>query len=184
MSDRDCLMQELLDHHLIRKTLAHYCNALDRADEIRLADVYSDEGIDDHGLFNGRGKDFAHFITAGMTKHDGSHHMLGQSLITVTGDIAGAETYFLAVIRQSGTCESAVEMVHQLGGRYIDTLGRQEGESWRISKRVAVRDWSISLPVEQDISAQSGMREARMNRPAPCFEVLNIAHSGTPDHNG
>jgi hypothetical protein len=181
MEYRDPALQELLDHHAIRKTLIAYCNSLDRADELRLADTYTAGSLDDHGIFTGSGSEFAHFITTGMARHGGSSHMLGQSMITASGETAGAETYFLAVIRQPAVGEPPLDMIHQLGGRYIDRLVREVDGEWRIQKRVVVRDWSISLPVELDLSAGAGMKLGRMNKHDPCFEVLAIDHSGVPD---
>ena len=46
----DSRLQEMLDHYEIRKTLALYCHACDRADEAMMAGVYTGEdSFDDHG---------------------------------------------------------------------------------------------------------------------------------------
>jgi hypothetical protein len=102
--------------------------------------------------------------------------MLGQSLINVTGDEAGAETYFLAVSRD--TRPDGVEMCNQLGGRFVDKLQREDGR-WLIKHRIVVRDWSISVPIEQDWVADIGLRDGERSNADPSCTVLGLAHTGT-----
>jgi hypothetical protein len=168
--------QEIIDHHLIRQVLAEYCNACDRCDQIRMAAVYAADGWDDHGPRGGKGSDFAKTITEEMIEIDSLSHLLGQSIIKVDGDQAGAETYFLAVMRVDAAEGGPV--IHQLGGRFVDKLVR-EGEAWKISHRIAIRDWSITLPVLQDYVAAQGLQPGRGTND-PCFAALGIAHSGVP----
>ena len=42
-------LQELWDHHAIRKLLATYCHGCDRADEVLMASTYVRDSWDDHG---------------------------------------------------------------------------------------------------------------------------------------
>lgn len=175
----DPRLQEIIDHHEIRKLLAEYCNACDRCDQPRMAAVYCDDSWDDHGRdHSGRGVDFAASIMSGMRHNNSCSHLLGQSIVTIDGDSAGAETYFLAVIRSGGDGET--EMLHQLGGRYVDRLER-EGGAWKIRHRTAVRDWSITLPMEQDWIGTQGLKEGRRTNGDLCFAALGFAHSGVPD---
>ena len=55
-------LQEIIDHHEIRKLLAVYCHGCDRGDEHRMASVYLDNGWDDHGTYKGPGKGFAKYV--------------------------------------------------------------------------------------------------------------------------
>ena len=174
MSD---IMQEIIDHHEIRKLLSAYCAACDRCDQPAMAAVYADESWDDHGPRSGRGADFAKVITDEMRHVNSLSHLLGQSTISVRGDEAGAETYFLAVMRVDA--ESGGEMINQLGGRFIDTLVR-EADGWKISRRVAVRDWSITLPMTQDYIGTQGLKPGGYADDLRYGE-LGIAHSGVPD---
>lgn len=173
----DELIQEVVDHHQIRKVLAEYCNACDRCDEPRMAGVYCADSWDDHGLLSGRGVDFARAIMDGMRAFNSCSHLLGQSTITVDGDTAGAETYFLAVLRSDG--EDGVEQLDQLGGRFVDELVRADG-GWAIRRRTAIRDWSITLPIVADSIAKHGLTDGRRDGEDRSFAVLGLRHSGVP----
>ena len=169
-------LQEMLDHYEITKTLKEYCFACDRCDEVRMADVYLEDSWDDHGDFAGPGRDFAKLMTEeilGTT--DSLSHMLGQSQIKVDGDQAGAETYFLAVFRNVNA--DGTPTCHQLGGRFVDKLRREDGR-WRIWHRTAVRDWSVSLPVEADYVAARGLKEGHRSMDDPAFAALGLVHAG------
>jgi len=168
-------LQELLDHHEIKKTLSEYCHGCDRCDEARMGSVYLDDSWDDHGAIQARGPEFARVMTAQVLRKTNSlSHLLGQSQIKVNGDEAGAETYFLAVSRS--TREDGVEMCNQLGGRYVDTLQRENGR-WRIKHRCVVRDWSISMPIEHDWTIDAGLKEGTRSNADPSFAALGIVHS-------
>jgi hypothetical protein len=97
----DPRVQEMLDHHEIRKLLATYCHACDRADEALMADTYAAQGsFDDHGLVRAPGPEYARQMTALILgRTEAVSHILGQSLIKVDGDSAVAETFFLGLMR-------------------------------------------------------------------------------------
>jgi len=59
----DARIQEMLDHHEIRKTLAEYCHGCDRADEPHMGSVYASDSWDDHGDVKASGDDFARIMT-------------------------------------------------------------------------------------------------------------------------
>jgi hypothetical protein len=167
----------MLDHYEITKTLNEYCHGCDRCDEQRMGSVYLEDSWDDHGVRRATGPQFVlMMIPEILTTTKTLSHMLGQSLIDVRGDEAGAETYFFAVSRS--TREDGVEMCNQLGGRFVDTLKRENGR-WRIKNRCVVRDWAISLPIEQDWTAESGLKEGARSNADPAFAALGRIHSGT-----
>jgi hypothetical protein len=172
----DPRLQEMLDHYEIRKTLSEYCQGCDRCDEPRMGSVYAEDSFDDHGNFRAPGQEYVRLMTAEVLATTTSlAHLLGQSLIRVDGDEAGAETYFLAVLRTPR--EGGGETCHQLGGRFVDRLSRTDGV-WRIKHRTVVRDWSISLPVEQDWVAENGLRDGARSDDDPAFAALRRAHGG------
>jgi hypothetical protein len=173
----DPRLQEMLDHYEITRTLSEYCQACDRCDEPRMAGVYLKDSWDDHGIVKAPGPEFARLMTARILAETSSlFHMLGQSMIRISGDEAGAETYFLAVSR--ATREDGVEMCNQLGGRFVDRLRREDGR-WLIQHRCVVRDWAISLPVEQDWTAEAGLAPGARSNADPCFAALGIVHTAT-----
>ena len=152
-------LQELLDHHDIRQLLATYCHGCDRADEVEMASVYLEDSWDDHGKRKMPGRRFSiETVDETIATTSVCSHQLGQSLIKVDGDTAGAETYFIATVLYPDRGEG--EILNQLGGRYVDTMHREAGE-WRIKQRLCVREWSISRPIQSDWLATASVASRR-----------------------
>src|SRR3546814_17268508 len=123
---------------------------------MRISDWSSDVCSSDLGVYAARGPDFARIMSQAVAEQtDSMFHLLGQSQIRVDGDVAGADSYFLAVSRNTG--DDGVVMCNQLGGRFVDYLERVDG-GWKIKKRIVVRDWSISMPVTADWTALAKLR--------------------------
>ncbi|MBU6267370.1 MAG: nuclear transport factor 2 family protein [Sphingomonadales bacterium] len=174
----DPRLQEVIDHHAIRKLMAEYAHGCDRADAERMASVYAEQSWDDHGPNKCDGREFARLMTGDIARNRTvCSHMLGQSLITIAGDTAGVETYFIATVR--GRPGDVGDVVHQLGGRYVDTLERS-GDGWLVKSRVCVREWSISQPVMADWLAGAGFVESRLGPDDPAYAALGIRHNGLP----
>jgi hypothetical protein len=175
-------LQEMLDHYEIRKTLSEYCSSCDRCDETWMRSVYLEDSWDEHGVFEAPGPQYAKIMAEQiLLQTDSLYHLLGQSLIKVEGDKAGAETYFFAASTSKG--EDGVEMCNQLGGRFVDKLERENGR-WLIKHRIVVRDWAVSVPVEHDWTRKSGLRNGSRSNADPVFATLGIVHSGQPPQTG
>lgn len=171
----DPRLQAMLDHHEITQTLAEYCHGCDRCDEAHMSSVYLEDSWDDHGSVKATGAEFARIMTARILRDTETlSHMLGQSLIQVDGDEAGAETYFLAVMRNTNA--DGQPGCHQLGGRFVDRLVREEGK-WRIKERVVIRDWSLSTPVEEDYFAAAQLRDGFRSSADHSYAVLRRRHA-------
>jgi ketosteroid isomerase-like protein len=173
----DARIQEMLDHHEIRKVLAEYVHGCDRCDTSAMAGVYWEDSWDDHGVTQAPGPEFARIMTTTRIPQDSEtlSHLLGQSLIAVDGDGAGAETYFIAVTLANGA--DGRPRCHQLGGRYVDRLERRDGV-WKIVHRVAVRDWSVSHVVEEDSFARAQLRPGARTSEDASYAVLGREHGG------
>lgn len=132
-------LTELSDRQEIHDVLVRYCRAVDRGDLDLLLSVYHPDATDDHGMYSGNGHDFARWLLSrpGRAELVTQHH-LTNSTVRCDGDVARAETYFVAVHRRPGPPVS----VGQFGGRYLDRLERRDG-AWRIAHRVVVHDWSL-----------------------------------------
>jgi len=172
----DTRLQELWDHHEIRQLLATYCHGCDRDDPAEMASVYCEESWDDHGPNKCDGKEFVDKILKQSRETTTVvSHQLGQSLINVDGDSAGAETYFIA------SCiyprDDGPDILNQLGGRYVDTIEREDGK-WRIKERLCVREWSISHPIESDWLEGAGFIETRRGAADVSWKVLGRTPSG------
>jgi hypothetical protein len=171
----DPRLQEVIDHHEIRRLLAEYCHACDRADGALMASLYAgDDSFDDHGLVRAPGPAYAEQMTRLIQERsEVVSHILGQSLIRVDGDQAGAETFFFALMRVQGA--DGGPCLNQLAGRFVDQLVRVDGQ-WKIKHRTAVRDTSITLKVEQDMQAGYGMTPGRRDAEDPGVALVGIAH--------
>ena len=175
----DPRLQEMLDHHEITRTLTEYCHGCDRCDEAHMGSVYTEDSWDDHGHIKASGAEFARVMTASVLEStDTLAHLLGQSMINVNGDKAGAETYFLAV--SCDTREDGSRACNQLGGRYVDKLQRVDGR-WLIKERIVVRDWTISLPLEQEWLSATSIQPGHRSNADPSYATLGLVH-GDVDH--
>jgi hypothetical protein len=173
-SDMDARLREMLDHHDIRQTLAEYCHACDRADEAMMASLYTTDSFDDHGLVRAPGADYAKAMTKLIVdRTEAVWHVLGQSLIKVDGDKAGAETFFLGFMRLNP--QDGVSRINQLAGRFVDKLERVEGK-WKIKHRTCVRDTSITLTVEEDMQASYGLAPGTRDGSDLGAALLGLAH--------
>jgi hypothetical protein len=175
----DARLQELLDHHDIRQLLATYCHGCDRGDEVEMAGTYTADSWDDHGPRKMEGRRFSiETVEESIRTTKVVSHQLGQSLIKVDGDSAGAETYFIATLiypERNGQPQS----LNQLGGRYVDRL-RREGGKWLIAERICIREWSITHPIERDFLEGRGFEETRRGQADHSYAALGLTHSGNP----
>ncbi len=171
----DPQLQEIIDHHEIRKVLTLYCHACDRGDAGLMASVYAGEdSFDDHGLVRASGPEYAVRMTANILERtDAVWHVLGQSMIKVDGDIAGVETFFLGFMRLKPV--DGVSKLNQLAGRFVDKLERIEGR-WKIKHRTCVRDTSITLRVEEDMQAGYGLKPGTRNAEDLGAALIGMAH--------
>ena len=172
-------LQEIMDYHQIRKMLCVYCHGCDRGDGPRMRSVYGEDSWDDHGsVYRGPGLDFAEWSNKTLAKTGMRvSHILGQSQINVTGNQAGAETYFQATI--CGKEENGEDTLTLMGGRYVDNLIRDKGK-WKINKRICVRDWSITLDVKMDSLRYQDFVQGQLSGEDPSYEALGLVHPGFP----
>ena len=174
----DNRLQELWDHHEIRQLLASYCHGCDRMDEVEMAGTYARDSWDDHGPRKMPGRQFAiETVAEALETTTLVSHQLGQSLIRVSGDAAGAETYFIATLRYPP--KQGADVLNQLGGRYVDTLVREDG-AWRIAKRICVREWSVSQPIAGDWLGKAGFAPSRRGQSDESYAALGMTHAGNP----
>ena len=169
-------LQEMLDHFRIRKVLAEYCRGVDRADEPLMASIYSTDSWDDHGTISAPGDEFSRQMCASVVETTQTlAHTLGQSLITIDGDEAGAETYFIAVARD--TSAEGKEMCNQLGGRFADRLIRENGQ-WKVKHRTVLRDWSVAIPLDHDWVLSNMLTPGQRSDEDHTYAVLGTSHGG------
>jgi hypothetical protein len=170
----DKRLQLLLDERDIRRLLAEYVHGCDRGDAAVMGSVYAPESWDDHGRVKAPGPEFSQVMTDKLIPEscETLSHLLGQSLIEIDGDTAKSETYYIAVTRSTN---EGVPMCNQLGGRYIDSLERIDGE-WKVKQRVCLRDWSISLEVNADTFLEARLTPGARSGQDPGVALLGLAY--------
>ena len=132
-------LKNIADRIAIRDVLDRYCRGIDRLDADLVNSVYWDDATDNHGIYNGPGKDFAAFVIPMLRdSFTGTMHALNQSLIELDGARAKAETYVCAYHWRGDFGSESMEIV---GGRYVDVLEERQGE-WRIRDRVVTIEWA------------------------------------------
>lgn len=171
-------LREMIDHFQIRKLLAEYSRGCDRADEPLMASIYAQDSWDDHGIVQATGAEYSR-IMCGRVKEETESlsHILGQSLIRIDGDSAGAETYFVAVARD--TAEDGTPMCNQLGGRFIDQLVREDGR-WKVRHRKVLRDWSVAIPLHHDWVLSNTLTPGQRSDDDHSYAVLGQRHGAGP----
>jgi len=175
MADMEARLRDMLDHHEIRQVLAGYCHACDRADEAMMAACYTaEDSFDDHGLVRAPGPEYARLMTANIIERtDAVWHVLGQSTIKVTGDLAAAETFFLGFMRLKP--QDGVSRLNQLAGRFVDRMVKIDGQ-WKIMHRTCVRDTSVTLTVTEDMQAGYGLKPGTRDAADLGAALIGLAH--------
>lgn len=169
-------LQEMLDHFRIRKVLAEYCRGVDRVDEPLMRSIYAEESFDDHGTVKAPGPEFcSKMCDSVVVSTDTLAHSLGQSIININGDEAGAETYFIAVARE--TTGDGTEMCNQLGGRFVDKLVQENGQ-WKIQHRTVLRDWSVAIPLDHDWVLSNTLTPGERSGADHSYAILGTVHGG------
>lgn len=127
---RAAALEDLVARRDIRTVLTRYCRALDRADLDLMKTVYWPDGVDVHGIFEGKAHAFAEYIIREIQVFFamGTHCLLNCH-IDVDGDVAASETYLYSICRV----------------RPEQRDSRRNGE-WRILQRQVVSDWNDNGP--------------------------------------
>ena len=131
---------ELRDKDAIRTVLDTYAFLLDTAQWRDIAvEVFTADAVDHHSPAAGpsavpRGRaEIDHFLDMTMSGFAGSQHMMGNSSITIDGDVAHSRTYAAcAHWRTGGPQPRASDLTVAVA--YDDTW-RRTAEGWRISER-------------------------------------------------
>jgi len=137
------IVQELRDREDIRDVITAYSRAIDRRDRALLDRLFWADGSCDYGAFRGTSVEFVDWAMNRTAQFSRSQHMLGQILIHVSGERAGAETYFTALQTPIGQTPACAD--ESVSGRYLDRLEKRNGE-WRIHTRLVAFEWLRHFP--------------------------------------
>lgn len=136
-------LQAVVDKSEISELLYHLARGLDRTDETLLRSAFHPDATIDlgPGVFQGTTGDYVHWVLGVLSQIRESHHMIGNVLVTLEGDVALVESYCQAHFRlDKPTGREDVFM----GSRYLDRMERRPGGPagvWKIMHRKQVIDW-------------------------------------------
>ena len=153
-------IEELLAKQEIKDLVARYMRGLDRLDRTLLRSTFHDDATTDYGFFKGGPDEFADMAYGALKDHLANHHMIGQVLIDVEGDVAFGEVYFQAFHR---IVTDGAERDLFISGRYVDRYEKRRDE-WKIAFRSEVNDWARNDPATDDYFASTpdSLRGARL----------------------
>lgn len=154
-SDQRALYDLLARQH-ITDLIATYMRGLDRLMPDLVRSVFHDDATTDYGSYKGGPDGFVDFAVGFLKDQLANHHMVGQSLITLEGDIGFGEVYFQAHHRIR---DGEQEKDFFVGGRYVDRYENRDGV-WKIAHRTEIVDW---VRLEDDADIWRG-REAALTR--------------------
>ncbi|MBW8783789.1 MAG: nuclear transport factor 2 family protein [Novosphingobium sp.] len=128
-------ISELHDKQAIREVIDRFARALDRQDRALMLECFHPDGLDDHGLFVGRGAEFFDWTYPSHLHLFRTHqHIMTNHTCALEGDTAHCETYWAF----AGMAEGGG--LAQFGGRYVDRMEKRDGE-WRIAARKLLVEW-------------------------------------------
>lgn len=133
---------EIADRLAIAETLARYCRGIDRCDGALLAEVFTPDARIDYGDGAKSPAETIPGLMAGLGAMRLTQHNISNTVMRITGASAKTETNCVALhLIPAPAGESEVVV----GGRYLDTLVKQDG-AWRIAERLYVMDWNRTAP--------------------------------------
>lgn len=127
----------LLEREKIRDCIVRLARGEDRRDAQLVRASFWLDSTCDYGVFNGSFEEYLAWVVPGSPAIPVTQHMLGQSMIELTGDTALVETHVTSYHRvMTGEAESDTV----IGGRYLDRMEKRGGQ-WRIAQRTMLYDW-------------------------------------------
>lgn len=129
---------ELIARQRIQEVIYRLARSIDRCDKPLLKTCFHPDATDDHGLFKGTAAAFCDWVMDELSKFERTQHFIGNIIITLDGDKAASEAYFIAH-HVVPTPDGNIDMI--AAGRYLDSFEKRDGV-WAISHRHAVYDWN------------------------------------------
>lgn len=136
-------LQAVIDKSEIADLLYSFARSLDRIDETLLRSVFHPDATVDlgPGVFQGTSNDYVHWTMGVLNQIRESHHLVGNTLVTLEGDVAFVESYCHAHFRLDKP--TGREDVF-IGSRFLDRMERRPTGSagvWKIAHRKQIIDW-------------------------------------------
>lgn len=156
----------LADRIAIDEVLARYCRGVDRCDASELERVFAADAVIDYGDGAKPRDETIAALMQGLGAMRLTHHNIGNVLCEIEGETARAETYCVAYHVLPGAEGDEIELV--VGGRYLDSLRKDDDGAWLITERLYVMDWNRTAPATMQLSG-------------PLFDTLKRRGARAPD---
>jgi hypothetical protein len=144
-------LHHVLDRQAIWDCLVRYARGVDRLDPELIRSAFWPDAHDSHGVMSGSPEEFLTKWLPTQADRETGQHFLANHTVDLHPDVAHAETYFMASMKDVGS-----DALRIVAGRYVDRFERRDG-SWRIADRVVVLDWQCEADA-------SGMQRALSGR--------------------
>ncbi len=163
-------LEEVLNQHAIQHVIASHSRGLDRLDPTLLSNCYWPDATVDYGSYKGPAHDFCQLVVQALpAAYELTQHKLGNTLITINGNVAKVESYISAYHLLQGAKE---EMI--FSGRYLDQLELRDN-CWKIIHRTVVMDWSRNHTIEDQRHSEAfaDLQKGSANNSDPLNAFLN-----------
>jgi len=134
-------MRQLIDRAAVLDVVVAYATALDTRDWAGLESLFTDDAEVDYGPSVGAAhgpQAIAAVLRRTLEHLDATQHLMGNSVVRVSGDEASHTGYVQGQHVRRGVPGGDLYLV---AGRYEDRL-RRTPDGWRFTYRTLVRSWS------------------------------------------
>lgn len=133
----DQQLQAFVDKAAIAECITRLARGEDRRDADLIRASWWPDARYDYGVQGGSFDEYLAWVVPGADAIKNTQHVLGQSHIELSGDSAKVETHVISYHRVD---MGAGDQDTCIGGRYLDTMEKRDGE-WRIAERIMLYDW-------------------------------------------
>lgn len=137
-------IRDLIDKAEIRDVIYRGARGSDRVDVDLSRSCFHSDSVERHGTFEGNSQEYLSDPRRTSPGNVMNHHLLGQSIIDLDGDVAHAETYILC--HQISQAPGNEQILNIVASRYVDRFERRDG-AWKIASRTAVIDFGYQTPL-------------------------------------
>lgn len=140
----------------LKRLVYCYCHAVDRKKPDLLTDLYTKDGLHEHGgLFSGPVEAFIEWLRPQLSGIQ-TQHLVGNCLFAIDGDYAEGEIYTVNYHRLQRDGQT---VQYDAGGRYRDQYQRVDGQ-WRIKRRQRLIDWAQEKVIETDSATAAAIGDS------------------------
>lgn len=139
-------IEQLLDRQEIEDVLLGYARGADRGDADLIAAAYHPDAIEDHGgTFLGPAADYVALMRKVLPHAPRMSHIVTNLAITLDGDDAVSEAYFLTFSRREGIPDPFDSLTM---ARIVDRWERRDS-AWKIAHRRLAWEWNHEMPLAE-----------------------------------